>query len=159
MEPPQQVTEYNAKMTDFHAGVSETDSPEELSRGAPSEDSVGVTVDPSQQSPTGSLPSLPMPKEHSVRISRDELSGQFFAQALINGQPVQMLVDTGAWTVVLCADDAKHIGVGLDKLSYSLPATTPSGLTHVAPIKLSSLLIQLIGLSDVAAVVSQFHDK
>jgi aspartyl protease family protein len=60
---------------------------------------------------------------------------------------------------VLCADDAKHIGVGLDKPSDSLPATTPSGLTHVATIKLSSLFIQLTGLSDVAAVVSQSHDK
>jgi clan AA aspartic protease (TIGR02281 family) len=107
----------------------------------------------------GTLP--PLSEDRSVQIGRDELSGQFFAQVLINGQTVRMLVDTGAWTVMLCPDDAKQIGVSLDKLSYSLSASMADGsITHAAPIKLSNLFVQLIGLSDVVAVVaSERHDK
>jgi clan AA aspartic protease (TIGR02281 family) len=94
-------------------------------------------------------------KERLVQIRIDQSSGQFFTLTLVNGQAVRMLVDTGAWTVMLCQDDAKQIGIDVDKLTYSLTTITANGPIHVAPVKLSSLIVQSIGLSDVVAVVPE----
>src|SRR5689334_9050019 len=56
---------------------------------------------------------IPVP----TRIRRAP-NGHFFVNALVNGQPVRFLVDTGATTVALTVEDARRVGVPFDQASF-----------------------------------------
>ena len=46
-------------------------------------------------------------------------SGHFRTMALVNGQPVDFIVDTGATTIALTVDDARRIGIAVDPSSFT----------------------------------------
>jgi aspartyl protease family protein len=81
--------------------------------------------------------------------------GLFYAQALINGQPVRFIVDTGSSVVVLNEADAKRTGVQSEGMSQVM-VQTASGETGMQMTKLNSVSIagQTINRVD-AAIVSR----
>ena len=56
-----------------------------------------------------------------------EANGHFFARALVNGQSVDFMVDTGATAVALTEADARRIGIALDPANYTVVGSGASG--------------------------------
>jgi len=54
----------------------------------------------------------------SYVFQRDE-DGHFYATLRINDVPIRLVVDTGATGLVLTKDDAKHVGIPMERLVYS----------------------------------------
>ncbi len=92
--------------------------------------------------------------ERAVKIRRRS-DGHFIARVNANGQPVSMLVDTGASTVVLNPADAQKLGIEVDKLRFQVPVQTANGTTFAASVRLRALSIGPIQLTNVDALVAK----
>ena len=92
--------------------------------------------------------------EHAVRVRR-RLDGHFAVRGAINGQPMTLLVDTGASTVVLKPADAARAGIDTRSLGYTAAVQTANGTTYAAPVRLRSIAIGPIELRDVEALVAK----
>ncbi|MEJ2123832.1 MAG: TIGR02281 family clan AA aspartic protease [Alphaproteobacteria bacterium] len=90
----------------------------------------------------------------SARIKRN-WSGQFIAQASIDGQRVDMLIDTGASMVVLRYEDAKRLNLDMKKLKYTVPVHTANGSTFAARVRLREVFVDKVGLTQVEALVAK----
>ncbi len=89
-----------------------------------------------------------------MRIQSNE-QGHFFADALINGQSVRVVVDTGATAVALTNEDAASLGIFPLAGDFTTPIRTANGLAYAAPVKLRQVQLGGIELYDVDALVSQ----
>jgi aspartyl protease family protein len=83
------------------------------------------------------------------------LNGHFEADVSVNGQTIQMLVDTGASMVALSHADAERIGIIPENLNYSMTVMTANGRTRAAPVTLDRVAIGPIVRTDVAATVAE----
>ena len=92
--------------------------------------------------------------EQSVRI-RKRSDGHFIVRMQVNGIPLSMLVDTGASTVVLKPADAQKLGIDPERLRYSVPVQTANGTTYAAHVRLRTLTLGPINLTDVDALVAK----
>jgi aspartyl protease family protein len=92
--------------------------------------------------------------ERAVRIRRRP-DGHFVVRTKGNGVSLTMLVDTGASTVVLKPVDAQRLGIDLEKLKYTVPVQTANGTTYAASVRLRTLQLGPINLSDVDALVAK----
>lgn len=79
--------------------------------------------------------------------------GHFWAEALVNGQRVRFLVDTGATTVALTLDDARRLGLNPQSLDYAYKVSTANGEARAAAIKLASVQVAGARVDDVQALV------
>lgn len=76
----------------------------------------------------------------SYVFQRDD-DGHFYATLRINDKPIKLVVDTGATGIVLTKEDAKTVGLPMDKLDYSLTAYTANGTVNSAPVVLHDVRI------------------
>jgi len=90
----------------------------------------------------------------SARIKRD-WSGQFIAQAHIDGRRIDMLVDTGASMVVLRHEDAKRLNLDMKGLKYTVPVHTANGSTYAARVRLREVFVDDVGRRQVDALVAK----
>ncbi len=89
-----------------------------------------------------------------IRI-RKTRNGHFMARAQVNGRGVQMIIDTGASTVVLRYEDARFAGIRLEDLSYTVPVDTANGRAFAARVKLEKVSLGSITLDKVDALVTR----
>lgn len=89
----------------------------------------------------------------TVQVARAR-GGDFSIRAEVNGAQVQMLVDTGASSVVLTAEAARKAGLPVDLLKYDVPIETASGRAHAAAVVLDRIAIGNIAERRVPALVS-----
>jgi aspartyl protease family protein len=89
----------------------------------------------------------------TVQVARAR-GGDFTVQVELNGQPVTMLVDTGASSVVLTQEAAKAAKLPLDLLKYDVPIETASGRTRAAAIVIDQIAVGGIVERRVPALVS-----
>jgi len=82
-------------------------------------------------------------------------SGDFAISAQINGARVHMVVDTGATSVVLTAEDAKAAGLPLALLNYSVNIETANGRARAAPVTLDRVAMGELEERSVEALVVQ----
>jgi len=110
----------------------------------------------SQVAPGGTTLTVPEPVESQrlVRLRR-QTGGHFVARVLVNGDAVQMVVDTGATTIVLKPADAEQIGIDTASLAYSVPIQTANGSAFAAPVRLKSVIVGPVGLANVDALVAK----
>jgi aspartyl protease family protein len=80
--------------------------------------------------------------------------GHFGVRADVNGEPMPLLVDTGASFVTLTPDDARDIGIDPRSLSFVVPIRTANGVIQTASIKIDRLAIGPIERRDIAALVA-----
>lgn len=80
--------------------------------------------------------------------------GLFRTDALLNGQKVRTLVDTGASLVLLNNETAKSVGIDTAALRYDHPVVTASAPMRIARVKLREVRVGPIVLRDVDAAVS-----
>ncbi len=90
----------------------------------------------------------------SIMIRRDA-RGQFTARGAANGTPIDLLIDTGASTVLLRQSDAERAGIDTTSLDYSVPIQTANGQHNAAAVRLRSLAIGVVRIDDVEALVAQ----
>jgi aspartyl protease family protein len=81
----------------------------------------------------------------AVRIKRG-WSGHFVVTAEIRRKTVEMIVDTGASTVVLRDEDARRLGINTRTLRYSVPVQTANGSSHAARVYLEGISVGNVGV-------------
>lgn len=81
--------------------------------------------------------------------------GHFVVRALVNGQPVEFLADTGASGIVLSPADARRLGVAVDALDYDQMAETANGVGRSARWRADSLVVGKLRLEGVDMEVNQ----
>ena len=68
--------------------------------------------------------------------------GHFYAQLMLNGNPVDFVIDTGASNVVLTKKDAERAGIDLSALRFFGRAMTANGQTRTAPARIARVEIE-----------------
>jgi aspartyl protease family protein len=94
----------------------------------------------------------PAPGQAMVTRRRD---GSFYLDASANGTKLSFVFDTGATTVVLRSEDARRIGIAVDKLSYDAAVATANGRTLAAPVEIAALSVGGITERRIPALVAR----
>jgi aspartyl protease family protein len=90
----------------------------------------------------------------TVTINRSA-NGHFEARALVNGNAVRLLVDTGASVTTLSAADARAIGLDPDALDYTVMIATANGTTLAARAPASTVEIGAITRSRIPLLIAR----
>lgn len=79
--------------------------------------------------------------------------GHYWADALIDGKAVRVMVDTGASVVALTPEDAIRLGLRLRAGDFSGTVITASGPARAAPVELGTVAVAGARVERVAALV------
>jgi len=101
------------------------------------------------------VPSLALSRSEGEVELRRAWDGHYRADALVNGVPVRMMVDTGASMVLLPHELAEDLGIDPAALRFSMPVATANGRSAVAPVRLGTLRVGSITIGDVDAAIAQ----
>ena len=116
--------------------------------------SIGARVF-SELAPAGQAVAVAAPDgERAVRIRRSS-RGPFLARASLNGTEINMIVDTGASSVVLKSTDAERAGIDMKALNFTIAVDTANGSTFCAPIRLRQIGVGGITYQNIEALVAQ----
>lgn len=90
-----------------------------------------------------------------IAVALDRINGgHFMARGSVNGEPVTMIVDTGATTTVLTANDARRAGISVESLSFSVPITTANGPANAAHAVVRDISVGDITRRDLDVLVA-----
>jgi aspartyl protease family protein len=107
----------------------------------------------------GLIPGSPLTiSDSSGRISvmlEKRNHGHFQTEGAIDGTAVDFLIDTGATTTVLTAEDAGRAGFNVSTLSFALPVATANGLARAASIRDVDITVGGIHRSGLTVLVAQ----
>jgi len=79
--------------------------------------------------------------------------GHFMTQGAINGRPVTFMLDTGATSIALSADDAQRIGLDYSK-GQRIQISTANGVSSGYRLRLRSVRVGDVEVYDIDAIVS-----
>ena len=79
--------------------------------------------------------------------------GHYWAEALIDGRAVRVMVDTGASVVALTPADAARLGLVLQPADFTGTVVTASGPVRAAPVSLSAVAVAGARVERVEALV------
>ena len=79
--------------------------------------------------------------------------GHYWADAIIEGRPVRVMVDTGASVVALTRNDALRLGLKLNPDDFTRTVATASGEVRAAPVELSAVAVGGAKVDNVRALV------
>ena len=92
------------------------------------------------------------PRATDAQILR-AADGHYWADALIEGRAVRVMVDTGASVVALTRADAARLGLKLEAADFSSTVVTASGEVRAAPVSLSAVAVAGARVEQVQALV------
>ena len=98
-------------------------------------------------------PASPITSKDGMVIHKNA-DGHFYLRTLINGEPVRMMVDTGASNIVLSPDDARRVGLDPDRLTFNGMAETANGSVKLARARVDSLRVGDALLENVGVTVN-----
>lgn len=81
--------------------------------------------------------------------------GHYHLNTLVNGTPVEFILDTGASSIVLTQSDAQAVGLDPANLGYFSRAMTANGEVRTAPVRLAEVSLGPITDKNVAALVNE----
>ncbi|CCV13714.1 TIGR02281 family clan AA aspartic protease [Mesorhizobium sp. STM 4661] len=81
-------------------------------------------------------------------------NGHFEARIMINGTPVRAVVDTGATSTVLTAEDAQAAGFNPATLNFTIPVSTANGMARAAGVRTDELAIGGIVRKDMPVMIA-----
>jgi aspartyl protease family protein len=81
------------------------------------------------------------------------LGGHFNTVGMINGRPVQFMVDTGASSIAISQSEADRLGIDVSKLAPTGMASTANGAVPIWRVVLTSVRVGDVTVSQVEAVV------
>jgi aspartyl protease family protein len=90
----------------------------------------------------------------AVRIKKG-WGGHFVAKARISHTPINMIVDTGASTIVLSHEDAQRLGIRTKDLRYSVSVQTANGSSKAARIYLENVSVGSVSVSGIETLVAR----
>jgi aspartyl protease family protein len=88
----------------------------------------------------------------SVTLKRAE-DGHFYAEAQVNGAPIEFLVDTGATAIALSRDDARRASVETDPESDEVIGSGASGAVMGQMVTLERVSLGPMQVQNVSAAV------
>jgi clan AA aspartic protease (TIGR02281 family) len=80
--------------------------------------------------------------------------GHFLVEAVVNGVPIDFMVDTGASHVVLTLQDARKLGFSASNLDFTDEFESANGAVQAAPVELREFRVGQFQLYDVEAFVN-----
>ena len=92
------------------------------------------------------------PAEQTIRLWPDG-SGMYFTTGSINGMPVKFLVDTGATTIAMNANEARRLGINYRMQGSRGTVETASGVERAFGVMLDTVRVGEIQIRNVKAVV------
>ena len=92
------------------------------------------------------------PEVKEVQVWRDT-AGMYTTVGSINGLPVSFLVDTGATSVAMNANQARRLGIDYRVIGRQSGVTTASGVARAWMVTLNTVKVGDLELHNVAAVV------
>jgi aspartyl protease family protein len=106
----------------------------------------------------GLVPGSPMSAldgDSRATVTLDKLTnGHFGARMQVNGQTIDVMVDTGATTTVLTVADARRAGFDLESLSFTVPVSTANGIAHAARVTAASVQLGTIERRNLPMLVA-----
>lgn len=81
--------------------------------------------------------------------------GHFHARAEINGQPISVMVDTGASIVALTFEDARAAGLYVRDRDFTHRVSTANGFARIAPVTIDRISVGDIIVRDVSGAVME----
>ncbi|WP_192365670.1 TIGR02281 family clan AA aspartic protease [Mesorhizobium mediterraneum] len=81
-------------------------------------------------------------------------NGHFEARIMVNGTPVRAVVDTGATSTVLTAQDAQAAGFNPAALNFTIPVSTANGMARAAAVRTDELAIGGIVRKDMPIMIA-----
>lgn len=106
----------------------------------------------------GLIPASPVTSynENGMSVHLERMaSGHFETRALVNGQTIQFMVDTGASSIVLSYEDAQKIGINVRDLRFNIDVNTANGETTSAASSVQSIKIGAIERDHIPVLISQ----
>ena len=92
--------------------------------------------------------------ERSVTLKADR-RGHFLTRAYINGQPIVVLVDTGATKIALTYEDADRLGLRPRDSDFTLTTNTANGVARAAPVTINSARIGDVEVKNLRGSISE----
>lgn len=89
---------------------------------------------------------------NSISYAANE-RGYVILDAVVNGAPVRMLVDTGASLVALTQVDARAAGIVPGGQAFAGRVNTANGVARMAPVTLREIRLGQLSIYDVPAAV------
>lgn len=120
-------------------------------------DQSGVTLDNNGRRETlalGSHVNRQAPAAQATAVLQADERGHFFAQGMINGSPLRMLVDTGASLIALPAAEALRMGIDYRKGQPGM-VSTANGMAPAFRVRLDTVRIGELTLTQVDALVQE----
>lgn len=97
-------------------------------------------------------PAVRSSRAGSAQVRR-AADGHYWAEAMIDGRAVRVLVDTGASVVALTREDGARLGLRLKPDDFTHTVQTASGPVRAAGLTLASVAIAGAEVRDVQALV------
>jgi aspartyl protease family protein len=101
---------------------------------------------------TQSLPPI-APALMAVTELQAGRNGHFVVSASVNGNTIDVLVDTGASAVAFSYEDAEHVGLRPNTLNFDVPVATANGMAKAARVTLRQIAIDAIRVENVEGLV------
>jgi aspartyl protease family protein len=86
---------------------------------------------------------------------RQRVDGHFEADVSIDGQTIQAIVDTGATSTVLTADDAERVGLDPSSLVFNMPVSTANGTANAARVVANEIAVGGIARKRMPLLVAE----
>lgn len=106
----------------------------------------------------GIIPANPITRQRedgqTVTLERMR-NGHFETRAQIDGTPIQLMIDTGASSIVLSYEDAQRIGIHMQNLRFTIPVSTANGQTLSAATILDEIKVGGITRRNLSAMIAQ----
>jgi aspartyl protease family protein len=101
------------------------------------------------------VPGAAITKNQGEMEFRKAGDGHFYINAVVNGQEIRFMVDSGATDIVLSQKDAKKLGIEANDLNYNKIYFTANGTTRGASVRISYLKIGDYEMHDFYASVTE----
>lgn len=107
----------------------------------------------------GAIPASPLSATdgdgRAIVTLQKRLDGHFEANVIINGTAIRAMVDTGATSTVLTAEDAARVGFDPQALIFNIPVSTANGVTNAARIVADEISVGGITRRNVPLLVAE----
>lgn len=114
--------------------------------------------DLASQLTAGIIPANPVTRktEDGLTVTLQRMqNGHFETRALVDGKQIQLMIDTGASSIVLSYDDAKRVGIDTSNLNFIVPVSTANGQTLAAVTMIDELKVGGIIRRNLSALIAQ----
>lgn len=105
------------------------------------------------QAQAAEMPAVHAPARGPAAQVLKAADGHYWADAVIDGRAVRVMVDTGASVVVLTPADAARLGLDLGSDDFSGTVVTASGPVRAAPVELKTVAVAGARVDKVDALV------